>query len=290
MFEKDAGGEFIGGLAGLLARPVAGAAGSAALRNKIVGGLTTHVSDPLERLLHRVGAGKAVEDIARAAAVPVPKSWPLVGRLSEKSLSIPEGVPLLGGKGSIPYLPTPEARAAWAKTKAHDTINTIAQHPDAAAFSAATTLMAPIPGITEAYLGAKHYATKGMNRLVPSMAASPPPAPVSSRPMPSLSEEPMYLKWPPSAKEASAYLQGSRAGVEKYALTLAELLVLGIPAGAGIGAGVGALRAEPGHRGMGALKGGLTGAGVGVVPLGLGVGALGGAYAMDAMSKTTKFR
>lgn len=220
MLEKDAGGELLGGLAGLLARPIAGAAGSAAVRNKVVSGLTTHVNDPLERLLHRVGAGKAVEGIARAAAVPVPKSWPLVGRLAEKSLTIPEGVPLLGGKGSIPYLPTPEARSAWAKTKAHDTINTIAQHPDAAAFSAATTLMAPIPGITEAYLGAKHLATQGMNRLVPSMGAPTAAAPASSRPLPPLPEEPVYLKWPPSAKEASAYLQGRKAALEKYAFRL----------------------------------------------------------------------
>lgn len=216
MFEKEAGGEFIGGLAGLLARPIAGAAGSAALRNKVVGGLTTHVSDPLERLLHRVGVGKAIEGVARAAAVPVPKSWPLVGRLAEKSISIPESVPLLGGKGSIPYLPTPEARAVWAKNKAHETINTLAQHPDAAAFSAATTIMAPIPGITEAYLGAKHLATKGMNRLT----AGPSPASLVPHTPTPLPEAPTYLTWPPSAKEASAYLQGRKAALEKYALLL----------------------------------------------------------------------
>lgn len=214
MFEKDAGGEFIGGLAGLLARPFAGAAGSAALRNKVVGGLTTHINDPLERLLHRVGAGKAVEGVARATAVPVPKSWPLVGRLAEKSIQIPDGVPLVGGLGSIPYLPTPEARATWAKNKANNTINTIAQHPDAAAFSAATTMLAPIPGITETYLGAKGLATKGLNALTRSPTPFVPP---KELPMPA---EPMYLNKPPTAKEATAYLQGRQAALEKYALRL----------------------------------------------------------------------
>jgi hypothetical protein len=252
MLEKDAGGEFIGGLAGLLARPFAGAAGSAAVRNKVISGLTTHINDPLEMLLHRVGAGKAVEGIARAAAVPVPKSWPLVGRLAEKTLKIPEGVPLIGGHGSIPYLPTPAARKTWAADKAKNIINTVAQHPDAAAFSTATTLMAPIPGITEAYLGAKGLATKGLNKAAPSGPPSRPalinpthhewldrltPTSVDSSPLPQaprppdkglakgspapLPAEPTYLKWPPPAtKVGAAYFAGRDAALVRFALRL----------------------------------------------------------------------
>lgn len=217
MLEKDAGGEILGGLAGLLARPFAGAAGSAAVRNKVVGGLTRHVNDPLERLLHRIGAGKAVEGVARAAAVPIPKSWPLLGRLAEKSIKIPDGVPLIGGHGSIPYMPTSEARATWAADKAKSTINTIAQHPDAAAFSAATSLMAPIPGITEAYLGAKGLATKGLEKLT----STPRIAPGFHEARGPLPAEPTYLKHPPSdTKIGFAYVVGRNAALEKFAIRL----------------------------------------------------------------------
>lgn len=213
ILEKEAGGEVIGGLAGLLSRPFVGAARSGAVRQGIVNSMTRNINDPLERLLHRVGVGKLVETGARAAAYPVPKWMPIAGRFREKSLQIPESIPLLGGHGTTPFLGTPEARASWAKGKADDIVNLIAQHPDAAAFSGATTVMAPVPGITEAYLGAKGLATKALEKLTPSPVAIPPrPAPA---PLP---VEPTYLKWPP--KVAASYADGRNAALKKFAVRL----------------------------------------------------------------------
>ena len=219
MQEKDAGGEILGGIAGLLSRPFIGAGRSGDVRQKIVDTLTRRVNDPLERTLHRAGVGKLIETGARAAAYPVPSWVPLAGRLRETSLKIPDAVPLLGGHGSIPFMGTPEARAGWAKSKADGIVNLIAQHPDAAAFSAATTLTAPIPGITEAYLGTKGLATKALERLTsapPTVPSAPSVFPSAARfPLPA---EPTFLKLPP--KIAAAYAEGRKAALEKFAFLL----------------------------------------------------------------------
>lgn len=181
MQEKDAGGEILGGLAGLLSRPFIGAARSGDVRQRIVDTLTRRINNPLERGLHGLGVGKLIEGGAHAAAY-------------------------LGG--------APEAiRTPWAREQAANIVRTIASHPDAAAFSGITTFTAPIPGITEAYLGTKGLATKALERLT---TAPPVPRVVPTGfPLPA---EPTYLKLPP--KIAAAYAEGRKAALEKFAFLL----------------------------------------------------------------------
>jgi len=208
MFQKEAGGEILGGLTGLVARAMGGRAAGSAVRNEIVEQITRHINEPLERLLHRVGVGKLLERGAQGAAH-------------------------LMGHGEVHPL--------WAKVTAEGAIKQVARHPDAALFSGITTLTAPIPGITEVYLGAKGLAAKGLDHLT---AAPKPLAPSFHEARGPLPAEPTYLKTLPAQIKA-AYLAGQQAALQKYAAR-AGLRQIGRLLGAGETAAAQRLAKTPG--------------------------------------------
>lgn len=146
--EKDAGGNIIGGLAGLVSRPFVGAQRSAQIRDKVIGGITKHVNQPIENALHRSGVRDAISKAYQIGTRPVP------GPLGKK---------VIPGIGQ-PYLPHPEQRRAYGNWRADDIVHTIAHNPEAAVLPAAplvSPILAAFP-TTSTYLGTKALASKAL--------------------------------------------------------------------------------------------------------------------------------
>lgn len=149
MNEKQAGGDILGRLAGLISRPFVGPAKSQAINNKVVSGITNYVNKPLESGLRRSGIHKAISKIYEHGTYPIP------------------GTP----KFIQPVMPLQEQRRAYGNWKADSIVNIVANNPEVLAGAAI-----PVPGTTEAILGGKHLIGKalGVKKLasyVPSFAA-----------------------------------------------------------------------------------------------------------------------
>jgi predicted GNAT family acetyltransferase/predicted double-glycine peptidase len=145
---KEAGGDIIGGLAGLLSRPFVGAARSQQIRNNIVGGITRNVNQPIENALHRSGVRNVISKAYQVGTRPVP------GPLGKKV------IPFVGQ----PYMPHPEQRRAYGNWRADDIVHTIANNPEAGlalAAPAISPVMAAFP-TTSTYLGAKGLAGRAL--------------------------------------------------------------------------------------------------------------------------------
>lgn len=145
---KQAGGNIIGGLAGLLSRPFVGAERSGQLRDKIIGGITKHVNQPIEDALHRSGVRDAISKAYQFSTRPVP------GPLGKK---------VIPGIGQ-PYMPHPEQRRAYGNWRADDIVHTIAHNPEAAVLPAAplvSPVLAAFP-TTSTYLGTKAVAGRAL--------------------------------------------------------------------------------------------------------------------------------
>src|SRR5690349_5405603 len=102
MNEKQAGGDIIGRLAGLVSRPFVGAAKSQAIQNNVIGGITKHVNQPLENALRRGGIHKAISKVYEYGTRPIPGTPKLVQ----------------------PVMHLPEQRRAYAQWRADDLVHT----------------------------------------------------------------------------------------------------------------------------------------------------------------------
>lgn len=148
MSEKQAGGDILGRLAGLVSRPFVGAQKSQAINQKVVGGITRHVNQPLERGLRRGGVHKAISKAYEYGTIPVP------------------GTPKL----LQPVMPMAEQRRAYGNWRADDIVHTVANNPEILAAG-----VVPVPGTTEAIIGGKHLLRKALGvkklaSLAPSFA------------------------------------------------------------------------------------------------------------------------
>lgn len=147
MNEKQAGGDILGRLAGLVSRPFVGAAKSQAIQQKVVGGVTKHVNQPLENALRRTGVHKAISKAYEYGSIPVP------------------GTPKL----LQPVMPLPEQRRAYANWRADDLVHTFAHNPEVIG-----ALAVPAPGVAETYLAGKHFLGKALGGGVKKLAELAP--------------------------------------------------------------------------------------------------------------------
>ncbi len=147
MSEKQAGGDILGRLAGLAARPFVGAAKSQAIQQKVVGGVTKHINQPLENALRRTGVHKAISKAYEYGTVPVP------------------GTPKL----LQPVMPLPEQRRAYGNWRADDLVHTFAHNPEVIG-----ALAVPAPGAAETYLAGKHFLGKALGGGVKKLAELAP--------------------------------------------------------------------------------------------------------------------
>lgn len=148
MNEKQAGGDILGRLAGLISRPFVGAAKSQAVNNSVVNGITNYVNKPIEAGLRRGGVHKLISKAYEYGTTPIP------------------GTP----KFVQPVMPHPEQRRAYGNWKADNIVHTISNNPELLAGAAV-----PIPGTTEAILGTKHLlgrvlGVKKLASFIPSFA------------------------------------------------------------------------------------------------------------------------
>lgn len=134
-YEKLAGGEILGGLARLAARPFIGAERSNALGQKVVGGITKNLNQPIEAGLRRAGVHKAISKGFEVGMTPIPGTPRLVH----------------------PVMPMVEQRRAYGNWKADDAVKTISENPEIAA-----ALASPVPGTTATYLGGKALLGKAL--------------------------------------------------------------------------------------------------------------------------------
>jgi len=134
-FEKEAGGEILGRLAGLVSRPFVGAAKSQGVQQAVTGGITRRVNQPLERGLRAGGVHKAISKIYEHGMRPIPGTPKLVH----------------------PILPTKEQRVGYGQWRADDIVKTMSENPEIIAAGAI-----PVPGTTEAILGSKHLLRKAL--------------------------------------------------------------------------------------------------------------------------------
>jgi predicted double-glycine peptidase len=131
--EKQAGGDILGRLAGLVSRPFVGAAKSQAIQNKVVGGITRHVNEPIENGLRRVGVHKAISKAYEYGTTPIPHTPRFLQ----------------------PIMSDPAQRRAYGNWRADDLVHTFAHNPEIVG-----ALAIPAPGVAETYLAGKHLASK----------------------------------------------------------------------------------------------------------------------------------
>jgi predicted double-glycine peptidase len=134
--EKNAGGNVIGGLAGLIARPFVGQAKSQSIQKGVVGNITKYINNPIENGLRRVGVHKAISKIYEHGTRPIP------------------GTPKL----FQPVLPDPAQRRAYGQWRADDIVHTVANNPEILASYA----LPPVPGATSTYLAGKHLLSRAL--------------------------------------------------------------------------------------------------------------------------------
>lgn len=147
MNEKRAGGDILGRLAGIASRPFVGPAKSQAVQQKVIGGITKHVNQPIENALRRSGIHKAISKAYEYGSVPVP------------------GTPKL----FQPIMPFSEQRRAYGNWRADDIVHTFANNPEIIG-----ALAIPAPGVTESYLAGKHLLGKAFGGGVKKLAVFAP--------------------------------------------------------------------------------------------------------------------
>jgi predicted double-glycine peptidase len=147
MNEKQAGGDILGRLAGLAARPFVGAARSQAIQNNVIGGITRHVNQPIENALRRTGVHKAISKVYEHGTRPIP------------------GTP----RFVQPVMPDPAQRRAYGQWRADDIVHTFANNPEIVG-----ALAIPAPGVAEGYLAGKHLLGRALGGGVKKLAAFTP--------------------------------------------------------------------------------------------------------------------
>jgi predicted double-glycine peptidase len=127
LMDKRAGGEILGGLFGLGARPFVGAARSKQLQQSVAKGITRYVNNPIEKGIHGSGIHKGLSWLASQGARDIP------------------GTPRL-------FMKARDAgqRAVFGKQVADSATNMIAHHPETIPMQ-----FVPVPGMTPAWLAAK---------------------------------------------------------------------------------------------------------------------------------------
>lgn len=144
MTEKQAGGDILGRLAGLASRPFVGAAKSQAVQNKIIGGVTNYVNQPIENALRRTGVHKAISKVYEHGTRPIP------------------GTP----RFVQPIMHDPAQRRAYGQWRADDIVHTFANNPEIVG-----ALAIPAPGVAESYLAGKHLLGRALGGGVKKLAA-----------------------------------------------------------------------------------------------------------------------
>lgn len=134
-FEKEAGGEILGRLAGLVSRPFIGAAKSHGVQQAVTGGITRRINQPIERGLRAAGVHGAISKFYEHGMRPIP------------------GTPKL----MHPVLPLREQRVGYGRWKADDIVRTLSENPELLAAGAI-----PVPGTTGTILGLKHLLRKAL--------------------------------------------------------------------------------------------------------------------------------
>ncbi len=147
MNEKQAGGDILGRLAGLVSRPFVGPAKSQAIQQKVIGGVTKHVNQPIENALRRTGVHGAISKAYEYGSIPVP------------------GTPKL----LQPVMPLPEQRRAYGNWRADDLVHSFAHNPEIVG-----ALAVPAPGVAETYLAGKHLLGKALGGGVKKLAELAP--------------------------------------------------------------------------------------------------------------------
>ncbi len=136
--EKQAGGDVIGRLAGLAARPFVGQAKSQAVQNKVIGGITNYVNQPLENALRRTGVHKAISKAYEVGTYPIPNTPRLVQ----------------------PVMPDIAQRRAYGNWRADDIVHTFANNPEIIG-----ALAIPAPGVGTSYLAGKSLLNRGLKKV-----------------------------------------------------------------------------------------------------------------------------
>lgn len=142
--EKAAGGDILGRLAGLVTRPIVGAARSHAIQNNIIGGVTNYVNQPIENALKTTGIHKAISKVYEHGTRPIP------------------GTP----RFVQPVMPDPAQRRAYGQWRADDIVHTVANNPEIVG-----ALGVPLPGVTTSYLAGKHLLSRALGGGVKKLAA-----------------------------------------------------------------------------------------------------------------------
>lgn len=136
--EKQAGGEIIGRLAGLAARPFVGQDRSHQIQQKVIGGITNHVNQPIENALRRSGVHKAISKAYEVGTYPIPNTPRLVQ----------------------PVMPDVAQRRAYGNWRADDIVHTFANNPETIG-----ALAIPAPGVGTTYLASKSLLNKGLKKI-----------------------------------------------------------------------------------------------------------------------------
>lgn len=136
--EKQAGGEILGRLAGLAARPFVGQDRSHEIQQKVIGGITSHVNEPIENALRRTGVHKAISKAYEVGTYPIPGTPRLVQ----------------------PVMNDVAQRRAYGNWKADDIVHTFANNPETIG-----ALAIPAPGVGTSYLAGKSLLNKGLKKI-----------------------------------------------------------------------------------------------------------------------------
>lgn len=138
MTEKEAGGEVLGRLAGLVSRPFVGLDRSHEIQKKVIGGITNHVNQPIESALRRTGVHKAISKAYEVGTYPIPHTPRLVQ----------------------PVMPDIAQRRAYGNWRADDIVHTFANNPETIG-----ALAIPAPGVGTSYLAGKQLLNRGLKKI-----------------------------------------------------------------------------------------------------------------------------
>ncbi len=138
MTEKQAGGDILGRLAGLAARPFVGQERSQQIQQKVIGGITNHVNQSIENALRRTGVRKAISKAYEVGTYPIPGTPRLVQ----------------------PVMPDVAQRRAYGNWRADDIVHTFANNPETIG-----ALAIPAPGVGTSYLAGKQLLNRGLKKI-----------------------------------------------------------------------------------------------------------------------------
>lgn len=190
--EKEAGGDILGRLARLASRPFIGQDRSAALQNKIVGGVTNYVNQPIENALRRTGVHKAISKVYEHGTRPIP------------------GTP----RFIQPIMHDPDQRRAYGQWRADDIVHTFANNPEIVG-----ALAIPAPGVAESYLAGKHLLGRALGRGIKKLADFTPSFSDELEKIAQVGPYQQKTQWSCSAACLKAVL-------EHYGARIPELLVI----------------------------------------------------------------